>query len=132
MADYHVNYTWDASQPVPLLIATVSGRVLTDLSALPRIIDQAHALSEQHTECDALYLAYDLSRTERRLPLDALMQRTRVSPRVKAVFVIGVGSRKDEMAALIMSAAKRLPYPIDFFPTLDDLYAALHVQNALR
>lgn len=132
MADYLVNYTWDASHAVPLLIATISGRLLTDLSAPARIIDQTHAVAEQHTECDALAVVYDLSRTERRLPLDALMKRTRVSARVKAVFVIGAGSRKDEMAALIMSAAKRLPYPIDFFPTLDDLYAALGAQNARR
>ncbi len=132
MADYLVNYTWDASLAMPLLIVTVSGRLLTDLSALPRIIDQAHAVAEQHTECDALAIVYDFSRTERRLPLDALMKRTHVSARVKAVFVVGAGSRKDEMAALIMSAAKRVTYPVEFFPTLDDLYAALRAQNALR
>ncbi|HMM28728.1 MAG TPA: hypothetical protein PKD46_10625 [Aggregatilineaceae bacterium] len=132
MADYSVNYTWDASHAVPLLIATVSGRVLSDLTALPRIIDQAHAIAEQHTECEGLYVAYDFSRTERRLPLDALMKRTRISGRVRGVYVIGAGSRKDEMAALIMSAAKRLPYPVVFYPTLDALYAALRAQNALR
>jgi len=42
MADYLVNYTWDTSHAVPLLIVSVSGRLLTDPLAIARIIDQAH------------------------------------------------------------------------------------------
>jgi len=132
MADYQVHYTWDATHAVPLLIATVSGRVLTEGQALGWIIDQTHALAEQHTEYDKIFIAYDLSRTERRLPLHGLMSRSRVSSRVKRVYVVGAGSRKDEMAVLIMGAAKRLSYPVDFFPTIDELQAALRAKDAWR
>lgn len=132
MADYLVNYTWDTSHAVPLLIVSVSGRLLTDPLAIARIIDQAHLLAEQHTESDELYLVYDLTRTERRLPLNSLMGRTRISPRVKGVYVIGIINRTDEMAVLIMSAAKRLPYTVEFYPSLDELHAHLNRQDALR
>lgn len=132
MVSYLVHYTWDESHAVPLLLATVSGQILYDGQAVGRIIDQTHAIAEQHAECDRLLLAYDLSATERRLPLADLMKRSRISPRVAGVYVIGLGSRKDEMATLIMSAAKRLPYPVGFFSTLDDLHGALSAQDAPR
>lgn len=132
MADYQVNYTWDTSHAVPLLIATISGWLLSDAQALGRIIDQTHAIAEQHTDYDEIYVAYDLSRTERRLSLQALMCRSRISQRVKTVYVIGAGSRKDEMAVLIMSAAKRVPYEVRFAQTLDDVHAALSEHDARR
>lgn len=125
MADYQLNYTWDISHAVPLLIATISGRVLNDGQALGRIIDQTHAIAEQHTDYEEIFVAYDLNRTERRLPLHALMGRNRISSRVKCVYVIGAGSRKDEMAVLIMSAAKRLPYEVRFCGSLDEVHASL-------
>lgn len=132
MADYQVNYTWDTTHAVPLLIVTISGRVLNDGQALGRIIDQTHAVAEQHTDYDEIFVAYDMSRTERRLPLHGLMGRSHISPRVKGVYVIGAGSRKDEMAVLIMSTAKRLPYEIHFCPSLDDVHAGLARRDAPR
>ena len=130
MADYQVNYTWDTSHAVPLLIATVSGRVLSDAHALGRILDQTHAIAEQHTDYDEIYLAYDLSRTERKLSLHGLMGRSYVSSRVTRAYVVGAGSRKDEMAVLIMSAAKRVSYEVVFCATLDEVHAALAEHDA--
>lgn len=132
MADYQVHYTWDATHAVPLLIATITGRVLNEGQALGRIIDQTHAIVEQRTDYDELYIAYDLCRTERRLPLHGLMSRSRVSSRVTRVYVVGAGSRKDEMAVLIMSAAKRLPYEIRFCGSLDEVHAGLAQADATR
>jgi hypothetical protein len=130
MADYQLNYTWDASHAVPLLVATISGRLLNDRQALGQIIDQTHAVAEQHIDYEEIFVAYDLSQTERRLPLHALMGRSRISLRVKRVYVIGAGSRKDEMAVLIMSAAKRLPYEVRFCGSLDEVHKALSTLDA--
>ena len=75
MADYQLNYTWDASHAVPLLVATISGRLLNDRQALGQIIDQTHAVAEQHIDYEEIFVAYDLSQTERRLPREAAKTR---------------------------------------------------------
>jgi hypothetical protein len=42
------------------------------------------------------------------------MCRSVLSDKVRRVVVIGARARRDEMSVLIMAAAKRLPYEIDF------------------
>ncbi len=132
MTDYRVEYRWNSAQPLPLLLVTVSGRLLADPRSLPQIIDQAHHVVDQHKDCEAVCLAYDLTRTEGRLPLHALMCRSVLSDKVRRVVVIGARARRDEMSVLIMAAAKRLPYEIDFFGTLEEAYPALGQQSAAQ
>lgn len=112
--DYQVVYCWDHSQTPPVLLARVSGSLLADPGAIPAIIDQTHTLVNQQAFLEAVHLVYDITHTEGRLPLAALMRRSVISPAVKRVVVLGARSRTDEMAVLIMSAAKRLPYDIAF------------------
>lgn len=112
--DYFITYQWDTSHRPTVLLALVSGSLLADPATIPTIIDQTHTLINEQTNLDAIHLMYDLTRTEGRLPLAALMQRSVISPAVKHVTICGAHSRTDEMAVLIMSAAKRLPYEIAF------------------
>jgi hypothetical protein len=127
MADYQIDYRWDVSQTIPVLWLVVTGRLLTDHSAISSMIDQAHALAERHDEYNAVHLAYDLRATEGTLPLSMLMRRTRTSGKIKRVAIIGARSRLDEMAILISASAKQLPYEFGFFTSqehaVDFLYA---------
>jgi len=129
MADYELAYRWSLVSAAPVLYVRVLGSLLSDPNAIPAIIDRVHAYAEQ-----SLYprvrLAYDITRTERHLPLPALMRRAAPSPRVQRVAVVGAGARTDEMAVLIMSAAKGLDYPLRFFATLDEAAPFLHEQEA--
>jgi hypothetical protein len=118
--DYQIAYRWDFSQARPALLAHVSGSLLADPATIPTIIDQTHTLINEQPHLTAVTLAYDLTRTEGRLPLAALMRRSVVSPAVKQVTIYGARSRTDEMAILIMSAAKRLPYEIVFAASTPD------------
>jgi len=117
MADYQLEYRWNVASSVPVLSVVITGRVLNDPTAIPTIIDQTHAYIDRHPQYGAVYIAYDMTRTERKLPLPALMQRSAYSPRVKRVAIIGARARTDEMAVLIMGAAKGVPYPYGFFDT---------------
>lgn len=119
MTDYQVDYCWDHSGPLAVLHVTLTGSLLSDPGAIPAIIDQAHALVDQSDALTAC-IAYDLTGMEGHLPLEALMRRGAPSPRVARVAIIGARTRPDEMAVLIMSAAKRVPYPVHFFATLAD------------
>jgi hypothetical protein len=130
MTDYHVTYHWDTSYVTPVLFVTTTGKILSDPQTIPTIIDQTHALIEKQREHAALILVYDTIGTERRLPLESLMGRQVFSPKVKGVILIGARARTDEMAVLIMSAAKRLPYDIQFFDTRDEAEAYLRAQDA--
>jgi hypothetical protein len=115
MTDYQVDYHWDDTHSIPILTIAVSGRLLTDKRSIPAIIDQGHTYVEQNKECKAVYLIYDFSKTEGRFPLDALMRSTPYSHKIKEVAIIGAHARTDEMALLIMGAAKRIPYEYRFF-----------------
>lgn len=126
MADYQLDYRWNMAGRVPVLSVVITGRLLNDPTAIPSIIDQTHAFIDRHPQYDAVYVAYDLTHTERKLPLPALMQRSAYSPKVKRVAVIGASARTDEMAVLIMGAAKGVPYPFGFFDTPEAAASFLH------
>jgi hypothetical protein len=112
--DYHITYHWDTSNPLTILHARVSGSLLADPAAIAALIDQTHTLVDERPGAAEVTIVYDLTHTEGRLPLAALMRRSVISPAVRRVIVCGARSRTDEMAVLIMSAAKRLPYDILF------------------
>jgi len=112
--EYHITYHWDTSNPLTVLHARVSGSLLADPTAIPALIDQTHKLVDERPGAEGVTIVYDLTRTEGRLPLAALMRRSVISPAVRRVIICGARSRTDEMAVLIMSAAKRLPYDILF------------------
>jgi len=120
MSNYYVEYCWDTSSSVPVLWIVVSGKLLDDPRALATIIDQAHLRANRDKDQTEVYLAYDFSATEGRLPLSYLMQWSHPCPKVKRVAMIGVRARIDEMAVLIMAAAKRVPYECRFFETRED------------
>ena len=119
MADYQIDYHWDVSQAIPVLWLVVSGKLLTDHRTISNMIDQAHAYAERHDEYNLIHLAYDIRATEGKLPLAMLMGRTRMCNKIKRVAIIGARSRLDEMAMLIMAAAKQLPYEFGFFSSQD-------------
>jgi hypothetical protein len=125
MKNYQVHFRWDLSHAIPLLLVTVSGRLLSDPTALPAIIDQAHACAEDREE--GVYIVYDFRGTEGKLPLHALMRHTRTCRRVRQVAVVGARARSDEMAFLIMGAAKRVPYGHVFFKSPEE--AIMHLRQ---
>ena len=119
MKTYTVEYHWDFRYQLPMLQVQLSGTLLNSQHTLPQMIDNVHAVI-QRSDHDAVYLLYDFSSTERRLPLASLMQRTRVSPKVKRVAIVGTRARVDEMSVLIMRSAKQIPYDYGFFNTIDE------------
>ncbi len=132
MADYQIEYRWNLAGGVPVLSVVITGRLLDDPTAIPTIIDQTHAFIERHPQFTHVYIAYDLTHTERKLPLAALMRRSEYSAKVGRVAIIGAGARTDEMAVLIMGAAKRVPYTIAFFDTAEAAAPFLHGGVAAR
>ncbi|NDJ76047.1 MAG: hypothetical protein GYB65_07290 [Chloroflexi bacterium] len=129
MADFQVEYRWDTSHAIPILFITVSGHILTDAGTIPGIIDKTHALVEK-CGWNTVYLVYDICQTEGRLPLNAMMSRSAFSSRVRRVIVVGAKARTDEMAVLIMGAAKQVPYDITFCDSLDNALSLLYGRAA--
>lgn len=129
MADYQIEYRWDVSQAIPVLWLMVTGKLLTDHRAISTMIDQAHAYADRYDQYNPIHLAYDIRATEGKLPLAMLMGRTRVCSKVKRVAVIGARSRLDEMAMLIMAAAKQLPYEFGFFSSSDHAVEFLYARD---
>jgi hypothetical protein len=123
MPSYQVTYQWDMSHSVPVLLTTVSGNLLDNPDTIATIIDQTYAYIDQHGEYQTVHLVYDITDTERRLPLEALMRSQQYSLKVQQITLVGARSRKDEMAVLIMGAAKRLPYDFAFAHTLEEAKA---------
>lgn len=132
MADYKVDYRWDTDHAVPILFVTVTGSILSDPATIPTVIDETHTRIEQRTDLDSVYLAYDVTGTERTLPLAALMGRTLFSSKVKRVVLIGVRARTDEMSVLIMGTAKQVPYEYRFAETLADAAPHLYDQDDVQ
>ncbi len=129
MADYELVYRWSLVSAEPVLYVRVVGSLLGEPNTIPTIIDRVHAYIEQSLY-PHVHLAYDITRTERRLPLPALMRRSAPSRRVQRVAIVGAGARTDEMACLIMGAAKGLNYPLRFFDTLEEAAPFLHGHEA--
>ncbi len=117
MIDYQADYHWELLDGTPVLFVTVTGHLLSNPRAIPAIIDRAHHLSNAHHEFDQVWIVYDFTRTEGRLPLQALMVDTELCSKICRISVIGLHSRADEMSILIMAAAKQASYPVDFFTT---------------
>ncbi|MBN1565391.1 MAG: hypothetical protein JXA10_16210 [Anaerolineae bacterium] len=120
MSTYHIDYHWDADYPIPVLHVIVTGELPNPLYSLPALINRAHAYVDQCDAYDAVYLAYDMTGTSGKLPLEALLRRGKPSPKVKRAAIIGANSRSDEMAVLIMASARHIPYEFSFFRSLMD------------
>lgn len=114
MAELTAYHAWDLAFPIPVLVVTVAVARPGAGQTIPALLDDVRAAvdAEQHAQ---VCVAYDLRAVDLRLPLEVLMQSTAPSPKVQRVAVIGTRSRIDEMAVLIMAAAKQFPYPIRFF-----------------
>jgi hypothetical protein len=132
MLSYHVTYRWDTVSGVPVLFVTLAGQLLADASTLADIIDQTHRYVDACDKYNAVHIIYDFTRTERRLPLHGLMQSGQVSRKVRGATVVGAQTRKDEMAVLIMAAAKQVPYDFAFTQTLDEALITLAAQQNPR
>ncbi len=113
---YHFDYEWYLDSKIPILLVAAAGDLLSDDHALAQMIDQAHYRAGQ-SEYPAVFIIYDLSLTEGKLSLFALMRRSQPSPNVCGVAFVGTRTRADEMAVLIQAAAKRISYSSWFFKT---------------
>ncbi|HEX3054029.1 MAG TPA: hypothetical protein VHP83_25470 [Aggregatilineaceae bacterium] len=123
---YHFDYEWYLDSKIPILLVTAVGDLLSDIQALAQMIDQAHYRAGQ-SEYPAVFILYDLTQTEGKISLIALMHRSLPSPNVRGVAFVGTRTRADEMAVLIQAAAKRLNYTSWFFKTRRE--ALLGLQN---
>jgi hypothetical protein len=126
-----VDFRWHTLRSIPLLVVHVSGKILLDSRIIPAILDQSHVQVDHHS-ANSVYMLYDFTQTEGKLPLHALMQRTFASSKVKRVGVMGARTRADEMAMMIMATAKRLPYPIEFFRSVEDAERVFYAHDVVR
>lgn len=117
MIDYQADYHWELIGERSVLFVTITGSLLSHSRAISTIIDRTHHLANGRSETDQVWIVYDFTRTEGRLPLQSLMVDTEPCSKIRRVSVIGLHNRADEMSILIMVAAKRMSYPVDFFAT---------------